>query len=614
MSRRLPTLDQYNDTVQHPRTAFTDPALQQGAVRLNGLGLPEPTTGGFAITYELTAAGKRYAVRLFHKDSPDLEGRYRAISSTLEKLRSDYFVEFKFQPTGIKVGSDSFPLVKMDWIKGETLGSFLEKNYANTSTVDSIRKDLQGAGSFLAANGIAHGDFQTGNILVVGSKIRLIDYDGMFVPSIASKQSSELGHRHFQHPLRDAKHFDATLDRFSLILIDLSLEAILEQPKLYSKFATTGENILFTRNDLIDPGGSAILRELRAIPRLKAKAERFSALCLTPFEHIPSFADFNSGAWVPSVIVPPPKPAAQVFVSYQGAFDVVDASDYEAVRRKVGDKVEMIGCVVEVKGDVTRGGRLRGGKTYIFVNFGNWRGKMAKITLWHDGIGQLTKVPDSSWTGKWVSVTGLVDAPYTSHRYHYTHVGITVSGPGQMHLIAEDEAQYRLGRKKRQSNGGQASDTTASNRDILREIGSGVRPSSPGRASQAGSVPRVLPQPKPLSQNERILQQISRSSGGSTPAPTGSTNKPTSAKPQEKSQCFVATACFNDAGHVDVETFRLFRDQILTHHHSGRWFIAFYYQYGQGWARWLDRNTVWKPPIRFGLGCLALALRKLALR
>ena len=49
----------------------------------------------------------------------------------------------------------------------------------------------------LKAVSIAHGDLQHGNVVVVGDQLRLIDYDNMFVPGLAGKQSNECGHRNY---------------------------------------------------------------------------------------------------------------------------------------------------------------------------------------------------------------------------------------------------------------------------------------------------------------------------------------------------------------------------------------------------------------------------------
>ena len=54
-----PQIVEYNEAVQHAATAFRDPELRQGRVKLNALGLPVPLSGGFALTYDMAAPRRR---------------------------------------------------------------------------------------------------------------------------------------------------------------------------------------------------------------------------------------------------------------------------------------------------------------------------------------------------------------------------------------------------------------------------------------------------------------------------------------------------------------------------------------------------------------------------
>jgi hypothetical protein len=71
---------------------------------------------------------------------------------------------------------------------------------------------------------MAHADLQHGNVLLVPTgnalALRLIDYDGMYVPALAGQRSGELGHPAYQHPqrLREGT-YNAEVDRFSHLAI-----------------------------------------------------------------------------------------------------------------------------------------------------------------------------------------------------------------------------------------------------------------------------------------------------------------------------------------------------------------------------------------------------------
>jgi hypothetical protein len=158
-----PSIQAYQEALQHPRTAFADPSLANGRIRTSGLGTPIVVSGGFALTYAVEAGGSKFAVRCFHREAKGLERRYSAISKKLKALSSPYFLDFEYQPQGVRVGSSQFPVVKMAWGSGDTLGVFVEDNYRDRTKLTNLLASLDKLSSYLEQCGIAHGDIQEGN-------------------------------------------------------------------------------------------------------------------------------------------------------------------------------------------------------------------------------------------------------------------------------------------------------------------------------------------------------------------------------------------------------------------------------------------------------------------
>jgi hypothetical protein len=501
----LPTPDAYNDAVQTPRLAFSDTELANATVVCNGFGIPNALGGGFAITYRLSSqGGKSYAVRCFHKEVRNLQDRYHRIHSALNTTKSPLFVGFEYQPTGINVKSARYPIVKMEWATGLTLGEYIEQNYQNNSAIVKLRGSFAMMEAELQLLGIAHGDLQNGNVLVCPQgKVRLVDYDGMFVPGMNTGSGAELGHKNFQHPHRNASSFGPSLDQFSFLVIDLSLWAITLNPDLFPIFST-GENILFAANDFADPASSKVFHALKKVAdgQFQTSLDRFAEICQSPFSSIPRLADFLSGRSILTAQAAPQtaSPAPQKYI---GAFPVIDASNFGVVCQHVGDKVELVGQVFEVKD-----GRTRKGAPYVFINFGSWRDDCVRITIWSDGLQALGVSPDSGWHGQWIVVNGLIDPVYHGkNRFNtitYRSVGITVSDRSQIHKITPEEALWRLGRGDR--TGIPTADTPApalsKNDVILREIFS--KPTSPNTATgHSSSKPRPPYSNKPYRHNYR---------------------------------------------------------------------------------------------------------------
>ncbi len=439
-----PQITDYHEAIQHPAQAFIDPDLKQGAVAENNLGLPLVMSGGFALTYAVTTPHRKCAVRCFHREIPAIQQKYDATSKKLRSLAIGCFVDFDFQQSGISVRQRVFPIVRMDWVEGDTLGIWLDKNFNNPPALEKARTDFVAIARFLEREGIAHGDIQNGNVMVADGEIKLIDYDGMFVPGMHPGNGSETGHRHFQHPGRRVSNFGPGMDRFSFIALDLSLRALIEDRSIYSKFREGGETIIFKANDFADPQNSEIFRRLLAMPKLKGQARSFAAICEAPLAAVPTLDEFLSGRNIPAAKAPinatlasATKPAA----AYIPAYPVVDALNFSAALQRVGDRVELIGRIVEIKPGSRKQGKGRS-KRYVFINFGSWRGNIVKISIWSDGLARLKEQPSAKWIGRWVSVTGLMDVPYETKLYK--HLSITVQEEGQIQWLDDAQAGFRL--------------------------------------------------------------------------------------------------------------------------------------------------------------------------
>lgn len=470
-----PSLEQYNQAFQLHSKLLSDPELKSGSVSTTGLGLPLAISGGFALTYTVRSGVKKYAVRCFHRESKTLERRYEAISRKISSLRSPYFLDFQFQPLGIRVEGIYYPVVKMAWAEGETLGEFLEVNRRSPQAMAKLSASVEALAAFLEKEKIAHGDIQSGNLMVSGggAVVQLIDYDGMFVDEIRGLGSAELGHVNFQHPRRKAENpFDHTLDRFSLILLWLALKALQIEPSVWDKSNSELDAVIFRASDFVAPESSSTLNMLVGIRQLSSCIRNFAAVCASAMEKTPSLADFIAGRNIP---VPPDRisitgavPASSLKPGYIGAYPVLSALEYSTCLQRVGDKVEVIGKITEVKLN-----KDQKGKPYIFINFGDWRGHIFKISIWGEGLRVLPSRPDASWVGKWISVTGLMDPPYVNKKYNYSHLSVTVTTIGQMMILSESDARWRLAGQKE---GLQALISTNNNRETLERIkGKGTR-------------------------------------------------------------------------------------------------------------------------------------------
>jgi hypothetical protein len=149
-----------------------------------------------------------WAVRCFHKEVNDLQSRYDQISTFLKDQPFDFFIPFKYLSEGINVHGKRYPIVKMAWAQGQTLDAYVNEHYQDRRRMGRLHEDFRKVVHELGRKSVGHGDLSHGNILADQNGIKLIDYDGMFVPGMITQASNELGHDNFQHPSRDSNSCD----------------------------------------------------------------------------------------------------------------------------------------------------------------------------------------------------------------------------------------------------------------------------------------------------------------------------------------------------------------------------------------------------------------------
>jgi hypothetical protein len=289
-----PTPQEYNEAIQHPGLCFEDVELRSGMPDLTPLGLPRPITGNFASVYRVRASGD-WAVRCFFREFADSGERYAAISAHLAAARLPHMVGFEYLQRGIRVGGTWFPVLKMQWVEGALLGDFVAQHRHDAAVIRDLANRWLEMLNRLEGRSIAHGDLQHGNVLVVGGTLRLVDYDGMYVPALGGRISHELGHPNYQHPLRTGIHFGAGLDRFSGWIIYLSLLALQRSPDLWDDLSAGDECLLFRRFDFEAPDRSATIARLRAESGLRPIAEQVERLLALPPLHLPPVAPLEPG-------------------------------------------------------------------------------------------------------------------------------------------------------------------------------------------------------------------------------------------------------------------------------------------------------------------------------
>src|SRR5437879_3075396 len=254
-----PLAADYQAAIQHPSHCFTIPDLRAGNPVLDKLGLPYVESGQFAYVFRLRLAnGRVTAIRCFARDVGDREHRYDRISQHLTGLTLPALTAFEYERGGVRVEGRSYPILQMDWVDGMRLHNYIASHVDAQAPLQNLSAAWLGLVLQLESCQIAHGDLQHGNILVgPRGTLRLVDYDGMWVPGMDGLQAIEEGHPNYQHPGRSHLPFSLGLDRFSALVIYTAILALVERPSLWPRY-DSGENILFRAIDFARPERSQL--------------------------------------------------------------------------------------------------------------------------------------------------------------------------------------------------------------------------------------------------------------------------------------------------------------------------------------------------------------------
>ena len=238
---------------------------------LDDHGEPYRSRGACAVVFKMQdkSTGKCYALKCFTEEQEGRADAYRQIADELDMVDSPYITSVKYMEKELFVDSqceeDEFPVLLMDWVEGETMETYISANYCNQYAMSMLCYRFGKMAAWLRTQSFAHGDVKPDNIIVrPDGSLTLVDYDGMFVPSMKGCKSPTVGTKDFCHPLRTVDDFDETIDDFSLASIALSLKAISMNSTLLDTYGAS-DRLLFSEDDYRNPSNSKVISALKEL-------------------------------------------------------------------------------------------------------------------------------------------------------------------------------------------------------------------------------------------------------------------------------------------------------------------------------------------------------------
>ncbi|MBC5772768.1 protein kinase family protein [Pontibacter sp. KCTC 32443] len=295
----FPTIAEYNQVIKtHGTDAFRS---------LHGLSfVPSRTlpvkiysygSGAYAVVFKAKAQSKEYAIRCFISADNETLDRYRSISNYLEGINESWCTEIEILEDEIDVHGRYYPVVKMEWVNGQLLNKYISDNLHNDTILTKLQEQIVKVSDSLEKHSIGHGDIQCGNVLVTKDSsgnpvIKLIDYDGLYIPEFANKTNLEHGRSEFQHPKRTQAYYNEKIDRFSFWVILCALEALKYDKSLWLEVMQGGyntlDNLLFTGEDFKNFRNSKLVQRLYNLnkPALSFYLNSLEYFCKSPVSSV----------------------------------------------------------------------------------------------------------------------------------------------------------------------------------------------------------------------------------------------------------------------------------------------------------------------------------------
>lgn len=223
-------------------------SLKVGGCRMAAGGRPEFVCGGSAVVFTVEVGGCLSMLKCFLRSGGYRRRIYDYIAETgpVTQVPARLFVDEMcvWDSAGRPRRTD---VVVAPWVAGHTLGDAVR---------DAVLRGDSGALAALACGFVplaqelvsapwAHGDLKPDNVVVKpdGGMV-LVDYDAMFVPSLAGLPAEELGTPGWQHPGRTAIHFDSRTDDYSIALLCVTLCAVAMDSSLWREAVRSGLRLI----------------------------------------------------------------------------------------------------------------------------------------------------------------------------------------------------------------------------------------------------------------------------------------------------------------------------------------------------------------------------------
>ena len=219
-----PSISEYIQALRAPQDNFGS-RLEHLRLVVDASNHPVMSSGNFAVVFKMTDGERFYALKCFTKEQQGRDEAYRQIAKELRTVQSSFLVHIDYYEDELFVDSrqtdeTEFPVLLMDWVDGVPLDKYVATIAHDREARERLLYELHALMTFLLPQDFAHGDLKPDNIFVQrDGRVKLLDYDGMFVPAMYGQSAREVGSPQYRPRLPKELPFDQHIDDYAAVLI-----------------------------------------------------------------------------------------------------------------------------------------------------------------------------------------------------------------------------------------------------------------------------------------------------------------------------------------------------------------------------------------------------------
>lgn len=264
----FPSISEYTSALRHAESG-TFRSLRL-ALSVDEEGEPIYSRGSYSVVFKAHSIGNEreaWAIKCYIAEQERRIPSCRAISQQLNSIASPYLLPMQLCEEELRVGNTYYPLVLLPWVEGKNLVREVDYYLHNPERLLQLSQDFGHFAYWLRSQSFAHGDLKSDNLRIrPDGSIVLLDYDGIYLPSMQGELPREEGNPDYTHPLCSPSDFNLHASDFALAVIALSLRALALAPELFSHFGSK-ERLLLSAWDFRHPEQSPALKALKSLPQ-----------------------------------------------------------------------------------------------------------------------------------------------------------------------------------------------------------------------------------------------------------------------------------------------------------------------------------------------------------